>query len=81
MFVGMDAKTYQLTLTDYDERQVRNAAREILQNVPGDEDAAATFLETEAIDIDDALRIVLAVKLSDLTDAGIQKWSISPAPR
>jgi hypothetical protein len=73
-----DAKTFQLTLTDYDEIAVGEAARAILQDVPGDENAAAEFLESVAIDIDEALRMILVAKLSSgLTDVGIQKWSIS----
>jgi hypothetical protein len=73
------AKTFQLTLTDYDEMAVAEAARAILQDVPGDENAASEFLESEAINIDDALRIVLVAKLSSgLTGVGIKRWSISP---
>ena len=76
---GDDAKTFQLTLTDYDEDAVRDAARAIVQELPGDENAASEFLESEPIDIDYALRIVLVAMLeSGLTDVGIQKWSITP---
>jgi hypothetical protein len=74
-----DAKTFQLTLTHYDEIAIGEAARAILQDVPGDENAAFEFLESVAIDIDEALRVVLVATLSSgLTDVGIQKWSISP---
>ena len=74
-----DAKTFQLTLTDYDEIAIGEAARAILQDVRGDENAAFEFLESVAIDIDEALRVVLVATLSSgLTDVGIQKWSISP---
>jgi hypothetical protein len=77
-----EAKTFQLTLTDYDEIAVGEAARAILQDVPGDENAASEFLESEPINIDDALRIVLVATLSSgLTDVGIDKWSISPIGR
>jgi hypothetical protein len=76
------AKTFQLTLTDYDEIAVGEAARAILQGVRGDENAAFEFLESVAIDIDEALRIALVATLSSgLTDVGIQKWNISPVAR
>jgi hypothetical protein len=73
------AKTFQLTLTEYDEIAIGAAARAILQDVRGDENAASEFLESVAIDIDEALKVVLVATLSSgLTDVGIQKWSISP---
>jgi hypothetical protein len=72
------AKSFQLTLTAYDERVIGEAARAILQQVPGDEDAASEFLESVEIDVDEALRVVLVARLSSsLSDVGIQKWTIS----